>query len=449
MDKLKNGLAVVKKHHFWILCAMIVVAGSVVTWSMAKPSVSTLFEERKTAIDGDFSSVRAVSNTADHPNEDVIARHEKATDLVKRDVFNAWTKLYDEQKRLNQLPQQFSQQFRDRFASVLEAAARGEALALSTTERDEYRRFIRGHFTTLFADLCVCALPVDEDADPSAPEPKEIVYWDAVSRDGLLVGFGWTRRPNTEQVLLAQEDLWVYEALMRIIGAVNANATSPYDASIKEILALRIGQNAVVGSASGAYDPAGAQGGRYVDDEGKLIGPESEHPYAEFKIMPIYMRVKINQMKIPDLLVECANSSMPVEVTRLRINPGEGESIDVEAYAGNLETFGDSRDEGGSSMMSTKSGVEESVLDAVVAIRGQIYIYNPPDQEAVGTGAAAEEAMEAAMEAATGPAEEAADETTDPAEAPAEDPTGATADPADSAHLEHSPTQVPTAVAVR
>ena len=47
--------------------------------------------------------------------------------------------------------------------------------------------------------------------------------------------------PNSFQVRLAQEDLWVYEALLRIIRATNEGATSYHNAAIKRIEGLHIG----------------------------------------------------------------------------------------------------------------------------------------------------------------------------------------------------------------
>ena len=52
----------------------------------------------------------------------------------------------------------------------------------------------------------------------------------------------------------------------------------------------------------------------------------TDPPFWEFKMMPVYLHLKIDQRKIPELLVECANSTMPVEIKKVRINPGSGGS---------------------------------------------------------------------------------------------------------------------------
>ena len=53
---------------------------------------------------------------------------------------------------------------------------------------------------------------------------------------------------------------------------------------------------------------------RYVDDKGKPLSDETKQPYAEFKMMPINLRLVIHQKKITRLLGHSANSNMPIQV---------------------------------------------------------------------------------------------------------------------------------------
>ena len=62
---------------------------------------------------------------------------------------------------------------------------------------------------------------------------------------------------------------------------------------------------------------------RYVDDSGRPL-KANESPYPEFKMMPVHMKLIMDQSKVPDLLVQCANSNMPVEVRALRLGLVEG-----------------------------------------------------------------------------------------------------------------------------
>ncbi len=79
-------------------------------------------------------------------------------------------------------------------------------------------------------------------------ELEGIVEWNDADYARIQAGVYWVERPYTVQVRLAQEDLWVYEALLRAIAKTNqeAGATSYYNAAIKRIEALEIGQPAAM-----------------------------------------------------------------------------------------------------------------------------------------------------------------------------------------------------------
>ena len=217
-----------------------------------------------------------------------------------------------------------------------------------------------------------------------------IVEWDKTNRDAITKPFFWTEIPDTEQVRLSQEDLWVYEALLRIIKDVNKGATGYDDAPIRRIDALEIGRDAVaswqkvreqvfrglgggvgvgVGGMGGRPNlpprgpmspPAPGQSGmsasrkdmmtrmgpmgpgrmgmgaqekaspltdRYVDANGEPLADPAKPPFEEFKMMPICLRLLISEKKIPQLLAECANSNMPISVRAVRLAPDAGEAI--------------------------------------------------------------------------------------------------------------------------
>ena len=79
-------------------------------------------------------------------------------------------------------------------------------------------------------------------------ELEGIVEWNDADYARIQAGVYWVERPYTVQVRLAQEDLWVYEALLRAIAKTNqeVGATSYYNAAVKRIEALEIGQPAAM-----------------------------------------------------------------------------------------------------------------------------------------------------------------------------------------------------------
>jgi hypothetical protein len=188
---------------------------------------------------------------------------------------------------------------------------------------------------------------------------------------------------------------------------------------------------------------------RYVDNNKKPISATQEHPYAEFKMMPIRMSLKMDQRKIPKLLVECANSTMPVEVHRIQVNssddlgssrstaslrgPSPGPGMPGPGMPGPGMPGPGMPGMGMPGMMGNSAEAKEANIKNVpVEIVGIIYIYKPPDPKRVGTGAAMEETAampgapaipEAVVPGATPP--EALPETA-PADVPANLPTDAT-----------------------
>ena len=306
-----------------------------------------------------------------------------------------------------------------------------------------------------------------------------IVEWDESDYNRLKDRFVWEEAPSTLAVLLAQEDLWVDEALLRVIKNTNEGATGHGTAAVKRIEALEIGQDAAkawkgaedavfkagqmvgppgapgempgrlssgppAGGIGGPAAPGGGFGiapvppggavlsgevladeqsrralieGRYVDDKGQPLPYEAEYPYAkhsyaEFKMMPIRMNLVMDQRRLPRLLVECANSNMPIEVRRIRIQKSAGETIDLAGAAGPAQgprpAYGKQRVGPMPAHRQPKaSGAvqgdsqEAGQYDMPVEIYGVIYIYNPPDREKLGTGAAAAGTLPAGAPAAT------------------------------------------------
>jgi len=180
-------------------------------------------------------------------------------------------------------------------------------------------------------------------------------------------------------------------------------------------------------------------GNRYVDREGKPVGAD-ETIEGEFKMMPVRMLLLIDQRKITRLLIECANCPLPVEVTKLALNPGKG-SLDFAKMGGSVGTYrsGGSFDEEGSSMTGMpgypgagpmmsgstyeyedesagmgmqsemgpmgRRGEQQTSYDVPLEVQGIIYVFNRPDSAKFGGGAAGQGAAD---EATAVPAAEAA-----------------------------------------
>ena len=252
--------------------------------------------------------------------------------------------------------------------------------------------------------------------------------------------------PSAKRIWKTQEDLWVYEALLRIIARTNqvAGADRYSNAAVREIESLEVGRLAAQASRThgridfvappmaaggeygegtdprgmiaeggappveGGYETYGREGmGEYGGEEGRggmggdaavsdaalfsqrYLGPDGmpiaatgeEGPEVfgkEFKRLPVRMRLWMDQRWLPQLISECANAPLQVEVKEVRINPSEsGEGGMRGSYGG--------RGESGYSQMSGQTA-EEMTPDQepnmkTVVLQGTIYIFNPPTDD--------------------------------------------------------------------
>ena len=285
MDKVKIGLAFVKKYHFWFLCGLILLVG-LATWAEATSDMAKHFDQRQKKLQDLHAKVRSIAGEPQHPNEAFIKKisqlHEGDEDLrkegkicLKEVVYDAWKRLHEQQVRDNPLPTVLSPDFKEEFdrrLGPIENFPNGE---MAMRYRDEYMNRIKEHFPKLFQMIDRHEEVPDDAAKPSdkskrpavrpfGPVPGErrpdvnvkwkgVVDWDKSDADRTLDRFQrWRTTPSTLDVLMAQEDLWVYEAILRVIQRTNSVGKDPakYEApprkqaAIKRIMAMEIGQEA-------------------------------------------------------------------------------------------------------------------------------------------------------------------------------------------------------------
>lgn len=98
---------------------------------------------------------------------------------------------------------------------------------------------------------------------PSADSLNEKVVWNPQDQTAFRIRYDWSttrdKAPRTIDVLYAQEDLWIMNALMDIIAATNQGSTGRYNAVIKEISYINLGRE--VGQSGGMIRRLGGGGG--------------------------------------------------------------------------------------------------------------------------------------------------------------------------------------------
>lgn len=266
----------------------------------------------------------------------------------------------------------------------------------------------------------------------------------------------FTQRPSSLRIWVTQEDLWVYHTLLQIIANTNeaAGADRMSNAAVRVIQSLEVGQLAAQHSrgtgrihfeqpqaAPGEFleggfgreagppigddfgrggfemmDPRGGMPGegslaemekmellygRYLGDDEKPVTavPETIGPNSfgtGYKRLPVRMVLEMDVRWLPQLLVECGNQPLQVEVKEVRVNPADGgmgglgggrESFGRGGYSGG-RGYGGRESLGGGIFDSTGRAGAIEVFDsrphiATVVVQGIIYIFNEPDPAAL------------------------------------------------------------------
>lgn len=108
-------------------------------------------------------------------------------------------------------------------------------------------------------------------------------------------------------------------------------------------------------------DEAALENGRYVDDNGAPVKKASDNPHAEFRMIPLYMEVVIDQQKIQEFFDRAAASPLPIEIKQICA------VVNIPA-----------------SEKANPGIVEYGPNDVLLKVRGVIFFYQKPDKAKIG-----------------------------------------------------------------
>lgn len=401
MDQVKVILGYLGKYHFWLLCLVVVIA-STLGWMMAKGAISKEYETNKSAVTGKFSTLDGILTGDPPPNAEWT---EAITTLTKQEqdkVAAAWKTVYDEQQKVLKWPVEAMDADFEKWIAVnkpgTEIPFRWRLLYQNNVIQREFPRLI---------EIAQALPPELEDKPTTTITGDYKIIWEDENQNKIRTALDMLgETPSSQAIWLKQEDLWVYAALLNIIRATNEG--SGLTSRVKILEKMAIGSDAAelfaAGMESGkvkrlAETPdAGAGGGfeappgpvetempgmgpkpdanRYVGADGKPLPAE---PVGEqFKRLPVYMKLVMDQRAITRLLTECANYPLPVEVQQFRVNPQAKEG----------STSGGSTAPPPGQTQRGPVATSPDVYDVTVELCGIIYIYNPPDAQKLGDPAA-------------------------------------------------------------
>jgi hypothetical protein len=255
MDQVKVYAGVAKKHHFWILFAIVVIVALVV-WLKASSSLEAKYTSNKQTITGAQDSVQKVTSSEQF-NPRFTAKVENLHEGLKNQVFDAWQKLYERQNAMFEWPDL------SEFDVNVDLKKLGSDEEIPNYIRVIYNEnVVRQQWQALFAEgeeginLRRQKAPTDRVADsdegdegPRGVEYEGLVVWKPALRDEIISRYySPVSTPSTTRIRLGQEDFWLFQALVEVVHTVNLGATDSLKAPIKEILALDVAQWAIAAS---------------------------------------------------------------------------------------------------------------------------------------------------------------------------------------------------------
>lgn len=268
-DNIKPYLKLLSKYHFWLLALLM----PLVLVPLAFTADATLIhqiDKRQTEVEGKLKAVEQLSQAnasgfedLGHPQQQWATQLDRTTEQLREQVYEQWNAFWEQQQELRVWPPEL----RGDFIRAVTRLKPDEKLTARFVER--YQNTVR---------QLVKKLPARIDADEQMQESNEagrrgggqrfaagpelggvdsdltdqhMVSWDAADQSELYASFNWQNPPSTTQILLAQEELRVYETLCDALAAANATATGPHNATIAGISRLAVGYRAAQGSPSG------------------------------------------------------------------------------------------------------------------------------------------------------------------------------------------------------
>jgi len=285
-DNVRQGLGILRKYHFWILAA-IVPALLLPLLSWGNSGLQMEIASRKREIEGKLGQVRGVTGVEPHPNRRWSEAIEENSSAVQEETRKEWQRLWESQASLRVWPQELGPEF---LAAV---AALGPGDTLERPALLNYQRRVLRFARSLPSRMGVPEQMSDTQSqsqpgptdDTRSKLPQPSFTWSQADQQRLAKTLSWGRPPSTEQVLLAQQELWVYGLFCDIVREFNAKATGPHDVPIALVEQLAVGypaaEEAPGGRGSGRIfvptPPLSARG-----EQDSLGGPGGELPEPAF-----------------------------------------------------------------------------------------------------------------------------------------------------------------------
>jgi len=272
MDELRKFLTKLKKLHFWVLCAFLLGLG-VGTWFTTAGRLKKEFGGNQSGIQGMFSALDPVRSLTPHPNSRIDEEMQKLITSRQQNVLSAWQAKWNHQSQLLTWPDTLEEDF---LKHVQEKFPVMEQIDVKKNPEQDLPQYLRDGFQAyLHKELPKISefggakwkiqmeelIEGDVPVSPTEEFDTSVVDWNQADQQVLTSEFTWkdqqgtTIVPQTLDIYVAQENLWVLRTLMHIIKETNAGADQRHIAPIKRIDFLRFGLSAVSLDNAGKVEP--------------------------------------------------------------------------------------------------------------------------------------------------------------------------------------------------
>lgn len=430
MDQLKPYLRAIKKHHFWILLAALVITSGLV-WYWATSDLDAKFTADKQKNESAFRQmmpIRSDVQTNSPPNPKYTEAVNKTTAKLATGVIEAWQRLFEKQMSVLAV----NQRVPEMVPYLIDPKMFQKEIPVAIRNVFQDNEVIDADFRELFAILNLRRPrglnPVDDgnpakQAEPGPPEG--VLLWNAKPLPrAMMLRYKTVNTPSTSRIRMLQEDLWVFRSMFKVIAKINERPidvwlqimegaeppASPVlvdqaNVPIKQIDFCDLAQYAVsaaianpgnvqigaeevntrpgvaaAGSGAGGFN-VGTKGteeedqklrdGRYIDGRNQPVHDPASPPFTEFKQIFVQMTLLMDQRLVPVLISECANAELTIETRQVLVNLSQVDTL---------------RNANANQAAGQANKVEQSPHDAIVTVRGVVYGYSPPDKDRLGQG---------------------------------------------------------------
>lgn len=262
-ESIRPYVEPVVKYHFWILAGLVPLLLIPAVWA-ASGALDATINSKRSEIDGHISALRQISGEAQHPNEKWVKKVGERTDSVRSDLLGEWKSFWESQEPLRVWP---ADPLGEDFVAAVTATPPGKQPSLRRAMLERYQDRVRSLVKTLPVRMgCSEMMEGGEaggvpggpgqamDRQPRRPtrsreafgggeglEFREPLVWDAADQQRVYQSFDWVERPTTTQVLLAQEEIWVYGLFCDAIRSLNGGESDPTKAAISTVQELAVG----------------------------------------------------------------------------------------------------------------------------------------------------------------------------------------------------------------